>query len=91
MTDPDDVRLAIAELKGMLGATLPSHAARLDEHDRLLVTLAATQVQQGQDIASVVAVAAERAAAHRTTPPWVGVAALLVAAAAVIVTIILAS
>jgi ferric-dicitrate binding protein FerR (iron transport regulator) len=85
--DPNEPSaITLARIEGMLSATLPQHAALLDEHGRLLTSLGAIVTQQGQDIAAIQAVAAERAMDRRTTPPWVAIAALIVAAAALIVT-----
>lgn len=91
----EDVRLVLARMEGMLQATLPQHAARLDEHDRSIASLSATVTQQGQQLAAVSAVATERATeqrdqavSRRSTPPWVAVASLLVAGIAVIVTVL---
>lgn len=92
----EDFRIALAELKGMLSATLPQHAARLDEHDRAITNIAAIVTQQGQDIAAVKAVAETRAAdlrdaeaVKRTVPVGWQVAGVLIAAAAVVVTVLL--
>lgn len=86
----------MARIEGMLSATLPQHASRLDEHDRAITNLAATVTQQGQDIAAVKAVATERAvetrdqaAARRTVNPGWAVAGFTVSAIAVVVTVLL--
>lgn len=86
VSDPtDDVRVAIARIEGMLQATIPQHAARLDEHDRALSTVAATQVTHGERLAAVEAVAE---AAHRT-PPWVAVVSAVAGLGALVLAVVI--
>ena len=92
----EDVRIAMARIEGMLQATLPQHAARLDEHDRAITSLAAITTQQGQDIAAVKAVATERAAegrdqaaARRSVPVGWQVASVVLAGLAVVISVVL--
>ena len=82
----DDLRAGIAEIRGMLSATLPQHAAQLVELSRTCSQLAQSVAEQGNQIAALTAVSADRATERRTTPQWVSVAALLVSVAAVLIT-----
>ena len=58
---------------------------RSDEHDKLLLNVAAVQAQQGQRLAAIEAVNAER----RRVPTWIPVVGAVAAIAAILCTVII--
>jgi len=79
-----DIPTQLAEIKGMLLATLPHHSARLDSVDRRIEEHDARirSVETGQ-AAAVAAVAADR-----RLPNWVSVLGAISALALVVVTLV---
>jgi hypothetical protein len=80
----DEVRTALARVEGMLAATLPQHAAQLDEHSRSIAGITNTQIKHGERLASLETGAESR----NRVPPWVAIVMMIAAVAAVNVTII---
>jgi hypothetical protein len=74
-----DVGLQLAEIKGILQATLPNHTSRLDEHDRRIgehdTLIREMTAKSAADAAAATAKAAAEAAARRL-PNWVPITAM---------------
>lgn len=84
MPDSDETRQTLARIEGMLQATLPQHAARLDSHDQEFAAVKRTQVEHGERLSSIQGVIDDRS----RRPNWTAILSSIAAAVAVIVAVV---